>query len=147
MNLHNARADSPSTPPQTTLIFFRKEAKRLQRSAQSRSLAQSLPVLRRLIKTQVFTHISLPELRRQQMSIKRKHLLNMLAVEVGFDNWNALKLRFVHSSGALSHPRTRLLNAGYPNRWFADVAAADAYAALHGGEVIEVGQQAVILTK
>jgi hypothetical protein len=124
------------------------EAKKLQKSTQSESLTRILPVLRRLLNSKVFVDISLPELKNNTGIIQRKHLLQMLAIENGFDCWKDLKhaIEVKSQTDELLLPyRIELNNAGYPTLWFAKVEEAKTYANSHSGKVIIVGEQAAWL--
>ena len=123
-------------------------AKRLHRAAVSSSLAESLPVLRRLLAAQVIRGLTLPQLSQRRSLIQRKHLLQTLAIEAGFLNWDAYR-------GALAEtPHDPPLPfdvhtgaAGYPNLWFSSLAEAEAHAARHGGHAVRHGQQAVVFVE
>ena len=123
-------------------------AKRLHRAAVSSSLAESLPVLRRLLAAQVIRGLTLPQLSQRRSLVQRKHLLQTLAIEAGFLNWDAYR-------GALAEtPHDPPLPfdvhtgaAGYPNLWFSSLADAEAHAARHGGRAVRHGQQAVVFVE
>jgi hypothetical protein len=103
-------------------------------------------VLRRLIASETFRQISLPELYRRRETIQRKHILQMLALEAGSLNWSEYKKKIqaqpeeqpLDYSLALKH-------AGYPNIWFTSLPEAETYAAAQGGQPIPVGKQAVVI--
>lgn len=123
-----------------------REAKRLHRAAASDSLAQSLPVLRRLLQQQVLLGISLPALRRQRDIVQRKHMLRLLAAEAGFSAWEAYRARLVTMSVAdLAHFDMVRAQVGYPNLWFSTPEEAQRHVDQHGGRLMRVGQQAVVL--
>ena len=134
----------PSRPQATDVV--RALAKQLHRAATSDSLRASLPVLRRILATQTLRDLSLPQLYKQRDRVQRKHLLRTLAIEAGYASWE-------HYSQALPGmaidqlPHLDLLHAaGYPNLWFSTRAQAQTYATAHGGAVLSVGAQAVVLT-
>lgn len=121
-------------------------ARNLHRSANSESLAVSLPILRRLLSTCTLTAISLPELQRNRDIIQRKHLLRMLAVEAGFKSWEDYRHALDQMSlDELTHYDYLRRAAGYPNLWFSTYDEAQAYTKEHGGRVLHVGAQAVVL--
>lgn len=121
-------------------------AKSLHRAARSESRLQSLPILRRLISSETFRQISLPELHRRREIIQRKHILQMLALEAGYASWAAYK-KGINDKPAEQqlHYSLALRYAGYPNIWFRSFAEAEQYATEHGGQPIAVGQQAVVI--
>ena len=71
----NALATEAKTNSEDLLIALSREARRLHKLSQSPSKMKSLPVLRRLINSQVLSQLSLVELYQQQSLIQRKHLL------------------------------------------------------------------------
>ncbi|WP_413701473.1 hypothetical protein ACLKMH_07565 [Psychromonas sp. KJ10-10] len=120
------------------------EAKKLHKSTKSASLTDALPVLRRLLNTNVLVGVSLPDLKKKADIIQRKHLLHMLAIEAGYPNWKALKdiIQEKSQQDELLLPYSiALKNAGYPTLWFANVAEAKIYADSHKGKVVIVGEQ------
>ncbi|WP_049723079.1 hypothetical protein [Gilvimarinus polysaccharolyticus] len=125
---------------------FLREAKRLQRAACSGDLADCLPVLRRLIAQQVFTGVTLPQLRRRQDFVQRKHTLQLLALEAGYISWAECR----RALEALSTERAEQYNialryAGYPNHWFSSLQEARAFAFQHGGYPLAYGRQGVVI--
>jgi hypothetical protein len=128
------------------LQLWLREANILQKAARSTSLARSLPVLRRLIKSKVLVGITLPELTKNAGIVQRKHLLNMLALENGQESWLEFK-KLVQTSprGTLKPYSVELRNAGYPILWFSTDKEAKAYAAQNGGRVVKVEQQAAVI--
>ena len=141
-------ARTPDVPHASGVDPVLRVAKRLHRAARSSSLAESLPVLRRLLAAQVIRGLTLPQLNQRRSSVQRKHVLHALAIEAGFLNWDAYR-------GALAEtPHDPPLpfdvhkpTAGYPNLWFSSLAAAKAHAARHGGHAVRHGQQAVVFVE
>jgi hypothetical protein len=124
------------------------KAKKLHKSTQSESLTAILPVLRLFLNSKVLVYISLPELKNNIAIIQRKHLLQMLAIENGFDCWKDLKhaIEVKSQNDELLLPYSiELKNAGYPTLWFAKVEQAKTYANRHSGKVIIVAEQAAWL--
>lgn len=130
---------------QQLIDFYHFEAKRLHRAAQSRKKLMALPVLRRLLKHGVITDISLVQVFANQNLIKRKHLFNLLAKEVGFNNWPELKAALEKDSKSHTHFALKSKNLGYPNLWFTNVEQANEYAKSNGGEVIDMSGQAIVV--
>lgn len=90
--------------------------------------------------------MTLLELNRQRDTIRRKHILRMLAVEAGYSSWESYrkelgKLR----SDDLPHYEIALKYAGSPNCWYSTFEQAQEHAAQHGGRPIRVGQQGVVV--
>lgn len=128
------------------LQLWLREAKILQKAAKSSSLAQSLPVLRRLLNAKVLTKLSLPELKRTAVIIQRKHLLHMLAAENGASCWADLKRQIEAApQGSMLPYSAELRDAGYPALWFSTSAEAQSYAKQHGGRVVKVCSQAIVV--
>ncbi len=135
-----------NTPENDRLKLILRVAKSLHRAARSDSRPHSLPVLRRLIASETFRHISLPELYRQRMTIQRKHILHMLALEAGNLNWSDYKTTIkAHPEAQPLDYNLALKHAGYPNIWFTSLPEAETYAKAQGGQSIPVGQQAVVI--
>lgn len=131
---------------QQAIEALTREARRLHKSALSSSKMKALPVLRRLITAKVFSQLSLVELYQQQHRIQRKHLLNLLAKEVGYGQWSLLKNALSHSEVTTDlHPSLELKGAGYPNIWFSTADEAYEYVVSKGGKAIQVGEQAVVI--
>ena len=123
-----------------------RQARQLHRAVTSDSTASSLPVLRRLLASKAMAEQPLPALHRSRRCIQRKHILRMLALEAGFSSWalygRALKAMPVEALAQFDVIRSGI---GYPNLWFATVSEAEVYAAEHGGKVVAVGGQAVVV--
>lgn len=128
------------------LQIWLREAKVLHKQATSKSLAHSLPVLRRLLSTQVLTNISLKQLKSNTDIIQRKHLLHMLAVENGEICWADFEHKVSASpQGSMLPYSVELKNAGYPVLWFSSLEEAQDYSEQHSGKVIQVNNQAVVV--
>ena len=128
-----------------TLSLVLREAKALHRAAVSESLAASLPVLRRLLASQVIRSMSLTELRRCRHRVQRKHVLRVLAIEAGYAGWNEYRAAIAEAQPEALQPFDVLRRtAGYPNLWFSSLKEAEDYAVVQGGHPIRVGRQAVI---
>jgi hypothetical protein len=102
--------------------------------------------LRRLIAQRVFTDVTLPQLRRWQTLVQRKHLLQLLALEAGYRSWAECR----RALEALPPERAEqyhlaLRYAGYPNHWFSSLQEARAFASQHGGYPLAYGRQGVVV--
>lgn len=148
MHTTPVRSAAPHAAPQapTAAHAVRSLARQLHRAAQAGSLATSLPVLRRVLAAGALGGLTLPQLGRQRHLIQRKHLLRMLAVEAGFATWEAYShaLKSMHAA-ELPHFDVLRHQAGHLNLWFSSREQAQAHAAAHGGRVVGVGGQAVVL--
>ena len=147
---HSLQHRSSGLSPSEALTELARHAKQLQRTAQYGRKADCLPVSRRLIRTQVISHLTLPALYRQREQVQRKHLYRLLAIEAGFDSWEACRANLVSKMASGSEPvNLGLLHAplkhSYPNLWFANPEEAHRYTAEHGGQVYTYGQHAVVL--
>jgi hypothetical protein len=109
-------------------------------------LASSLPVLRRVLAAGAIPRAPLPEVFRRRETLRRKHFLRTLAVEAGFSGWEEYRPAL-----ALMKPseveRIALLqrDPSQLNHWFANLAAANAFASAQGGNVVRMGRQAVVV--
>ncbi|MEG2048198.1 MAG: hypothetical protein RR100_15210 [Comamonas sp.] len=132
------------TPARVAAVL--RAAKLLHRQALADSRAQSLPVLRRLLTSQVLQGLRLPQLFAQQALVQRKHVLLMLGREAGFPDWASYKQALLGHAADVHLPlEAAALHAGYPNHWFSTLEQARAHAAQRGGQVVKVGTQAVVL--
>ncbi|WP_394126103.1 hypothetical protein [Vibrio hepatarius] len=128
------------------LQLWLREAKVLQKLTQSTSLSDALPVLRRLLNSNVLTNISLVELKKNASIIQRKHLLQMLAAENGASCWADFKQQIVTApEGSILPNSIELRDAGYPVLWFSNATEATGYSNQHGGKVVKLGNQAAVV--
>ena len=142
--MHTPSHSSGSSP--AVVESFLREAKRLQRAACSGDLADCLPVLRRLLAQRVFTGVTLPQLRRRQDLVQRKHTLQLLALEAGYRSWAECRraLEALPPEQAEQY-HLALRYAGYPNHWFSSLQEAKAFASRHGGYPLAYGRQGVVV--
>ncbi|MCB1890258.1 MAG: hypothetical protein KDH20_21820 [Rhodocyclaceae bacterium] len=131
----------------TAVARLLREARRLQRAARSDHLSQSLPVLRRLLRSRSITAASLPELHRHRETVRRKHILCMLAREAGQPGWEAYRpwLESQRGDAPPEHFDVLRVGAGHLNLWFSTPEQARQHAACHGGRAVAVGAQGVVL--
>ena len=145
----HASSASPAPHPShdtSALGLVLRTAKRLHRAATSQSTADSLPVLRRLLAANVLTGTSLPQLNRERDGIQRKHLLRLMALEAGHESWETYRAALLNMPPEdVQHFDILRQKAGYPNLWFSTPDQARAHATRHGGKVVHVGAQAVVL--
>jgi hypothetical protein len=121
-------------------------AKRLHKAALEGAPNQALPVLRRVLASGSLRDLSLPQLHKNRALVRRKHILRTLAVEAGYASWEHYRAALATLPvEELPHFDLVRSQAGYPNLWFASVAEAQAYTAQHGGRMMAVGEQAVVL--
>lgn len=126
--------------------FLRRHARRLLRAAHS-DASRALPVLRRIAAAGVIPAHTLTELFAERESVRLKHVLNLLAVELGYADWAACK-HDVDSRPSFDLDALRF-DAGcfgdFATNWFADHAAARAWQAAHGGYLVRYGAQTVAI--
>jgi hypothetical protein len=122
------------------------DARRLHKLALRGSLASALPVLRRLIRADLFRTLSLPELFRQRGSIRRKHILRMLAIESGYRSWEEFR-PILESASPTELPciKEARIDPSQLNLWFPSLDSAVRFTREYGGEAVSVGPQAVVL--
>ena len=122
-----------------------REARRLHRAATSDALATSLPVLRRLIASGALPDDGLPAWFRKRAQVQRKHVLRMLAREAGFDSWESWRpaLGTARASTLMQAHELRR-DTGTLHLWFRNEAEARAFATLHGGTAVRLGEHAVV---
>lgn len=122
-----------------------RQAKTLHKQTKSDSMSQAMPVLRRLVNTQVFPETQLSQLFHQRENIQRKHLLRMLALEAGFNSWEQFKPALQSHPELLPQDLHSSKDIAKLNLWFSTEREALAYAQEHGGEVKRHGAQAVVV--
>jgi hypothetical protein len=129
--------------------YLREHARRLLRLARDGDTSASLPVLRRLLAAGITRDERLAGLNAARASLQLKHLLAMLAAELGYANWDACK------ADIDTQPPARIdryrLDAGafndFEKNWFASEAEALAWQRGNGGYVVRYGGQAVAILK
>ncbi|SAK63261.1 hypothetical protein AWB79_02983 [Caballeronia hypogeia] len=129
--------------------YLREHARRLLRHARDDDMSASMPVLRRLLAAQVTRTDRLSDLHAIRAELQLKHLLAMLAAELGYVNWDACKGEIDAQPGAaIDHYR---LDAGAFNdfemNWFASEAEALHWQRGNGGYIVRYGEQAVAILK
>ena len=141
---------STSCPVRSTLSnteFLRHHARRLLRHARADDASASLPVIRRLLASGVIKAARLADLYEARATIQLKHMLNMLAVELGHPGWDVCK-NLIDSEGTQAIDRYRF-DAGvfgdYEKNWFASDAAAHEWQRGNGGYIVGYGDQAVAI--
>lgn len=129
--------------------YLREHARRLLRHAREGDTSASMPVLRRLLAAKVMRAERLADLHAIRHELQLKHLLSMLAAELGYANWDACKPDIdVQPHAIIDRYR---LDAGAFNdfemNWFANEADALDWQRAHGGYVVRYGEQAVAILK
>jgi len=129
--------------------FLREHARRLLRHARDGDTSASMPVLRRLLAAKVTRAERLADLHAMSGDLQLKHLLAMLAAELGYASWAVCKPDIAERAGAIID-RYRL-DAGafndYEKNWFANEADAREWQRAHGGYIVRYGEQAVAILK
>ncbi|WP_162065964.1 hypothetical protein [Burkholderia sp. THE68] len=129
--------------------YLREHARRLLRHARDGDTSASMPVLRRLLAAKITRAERLADLHAIRDDLQLKHLLAMLAAELGYANWDACKSDIDAKASAIID-RYRL-DAGafndFEKNWFANEAAALDWQRAHGGYIVRYGEQAVAILK
>lgn len=140
------RAPRASVTSNSSSQIVLREARRLHRCASSDSLADALPVLRRLLAAQAVPGDTLPNLFRNRASVQRKHVLRTLAVEAGYRSWEDYSRALPRiDPQALAQSLGSVRSAANLKLWFTSEVEAVRFASLHGGLAARVGNQAVVL--
>ena len=146
VGMHTSPASRPGSISQDAAKIVLALVKKLHRSATAESLALSLPVLRRILATNTLREVSLPQLHNQRAMVQRKHVLRTLVIEVGFLSWEEYRRALKSmTTEQVTHFDVLRSQAGYPNLWFSSPAQAREHAQEHGGRMLSVGSQAVVL--
>jgi len=127
--------------------FLRRYARRLLRQARANEPLKTLPVLRRIIATQVMPELRVTDLYPVRASIQLKHVLHMLARELEFSAWEVCK-HSIDSMPAAVLDRYRLelgMFGDYEKNWFPDMETARAWQQQNGGYLVSYGRQVVAL--
>jgi hypothetical protein len=128
-------------------VYLREHARRLLRHAREGGTAASMPVLRRLLAASVTPAARLADLNAIRESLQLKHLLAMLAVELGYTGWDACK-RDIDTQTAARIDRYRF-DAGafndFEKNWFASEAEALEWQRGNGGYIVRYAEQAVAI--
>jgi len=127
--------------------FLRRYAKRLLRATHSEHGSTALPVLRRIVAMQVTPEISVSELYPLRASLQLKHVLQMLARELGFPGWETCSREVdAKPSDVLDRYRFDLgMFRDFETNWFPDMALARHWQRENGGYLIAYGSQAVAI--
>jgi hypothetical protein len=127
--------------------FLRHHARRLLRHARADDTSTSLPVIRRLLASGAVKAARLSDLHEARATIQLKHVLNMLAAELGHSGWDVCK-HLIDTQGTAAIDRYRF-DAGvfgdYEKNWFASEAAVREWQRGNGGYIVEYGDQAVAI--
>jgi hypothetical protein len=131
----------------TNTEFLRRHARRLLCRARAESTSTAMPVLRRLLAAGVMRDATLAQLHENRAETQLKHVLNMLAVELGHFGWDACKAAIDTQAPAVID-RYRF-DAGafgdYEKIWFASAAESREWQRENGGYIVEYGDQAVAI--
>jgi hypothetical protein len=127
--------------------FLRRHARRLLRLARADSASTALPVVRRLQAAGVTRSEALAGLYAAREQVQLKHVLNMLAVELGHASWDACK-QVIDTQAPAVIDRYRFDAGAFNDHekvWFAGALAAREWQREHGGYIVEYGGQAVAI--
>lgn len=139
-------ARGAGTADHSPLQWVLREAKRLHRFATSDSMADALPVLRRLLTNHALPAERLPALFRDRKKVQRKHVLRALACEAGHPSWEAYRQALDQAGAPM--PMLALCagrDAASLKLWFPSETEALRFATEHGGQAVCVGKHAVVL--
>jgi len=143
---------STSCPVQSSVSssdYLREHARRLLRHAREGGTSAALPVLRRLLASNVMHAERLADLHASRGELQLKHVLSMLAAELGYAGWDACK-GDIDARPPACIDRYRL-DAGafndFEKNWFASEADAHEWQRGHGGYIVRYGEQAVAILK
>jgi hypothetical protein len=130
--------------------YLREHARRLLRSARSGHASVAFPVLRRVIAASAFSRATrLGDLHALRGELQLKHLLAVLAFELGYSGWDVCAQE-VDLQPAACVDRYRL-DAGAFNdfemNWFGDFELALEWQGVNGGYVVRYGRQGVAILK
>ena len=129
--------------------YLREHARRSLRHVRDGDASAAMPVLRRFLAAKVTRAERLADLHAIRGELQLKHLLSMLAAELGYLNWDACKLDIDAQPGAVID-RYRL-DAGafndFEKNWFANEREARDWQRDHGGYIVRYGEQAVAILK
>ena len=94
----------------------------------------------------MFPGLALSALYRDRATVQRKHFLRALAVEAGFPDWETFRPQLdLMSPDAFEHFKLADEGAARLNVWFSNEAQAQVHADEHGGRVVKVGKQAMVV--
>jgi hypothetical protein len=129
--------------------YLREHARRLLRHVRDGDTSAAMPVLRRLLATKATRAERVADLHEIRAELQLKHVLTMLAAELGYASWDACKLDIDGQAGAIID-RYRL-DAGafsdFEMNWFANLPEALDWQRAHGGYIVRYGEQAVAILK
>jgi hypothetical protein len=128
--------------------FLRRYARRLLRDAHSNHLSKALPVIRRVQAARVLPIPRLTDLYHARESLHLKHMLRMIATELGYAAWADCKHDIDHQPPAiLDRFRVDLGAFGdYNQVWFSSEETAEQWRKENGGHLVVYGWQAVVMT-
>lgn len=139
---------SPGTgrKPATAVDMVLRQARRLHRAARTGSISVAMPAIRRAHAAGVFSELTVSALYRQRHLLQRKHFLRTLAIESGFPDWERFRPELQRlAPEALVHLQAAETLWSSLNHWFSTEAEAAAHAHTHGGRVLRMGHQAVVV--
>ena len=131
----------------TNTEFLRRHARGLLRRAHADSTSTAMPVVRRLLAAGVTRAETLAQLHETRADVQLKHILNMLAVELGHFGWDACKpVLDTRESAVIDRYRFDVGAFGdHEKVWFAGADIAREWQREHGGYIVEYGDQAVAI--
>lgn len=141
-------SSQPRVASESNTDFLRRYARRILRQARSNQPSKALPILRRVHAARAVPVERVTDLYQGREALQLKHMYRTVAIELGYDSWDACK-RDIERQPKETLDRFRLdLGAfgDYAHIWFSDAPAARAWQREHGGRVVVYGSQAVVMT-
>ncbi|HYD94988.1 MAG TPA: hypothetical protein VEC01_06655 [Noviherbaspirillum sp.] len=146
---HSPNSDCPGNiAGASNAEFLRKVARRLLREAHSARPSAAMPVIRRVHRAGVLPVQRVADLYHARAALQLKHMLRMVAIELGYPGWDACKHDIDRRpASALDRFRLDLGAFGdYNQVWFATEAEAQQWQQENGGRIVVYGAQAVVMT-
>jgi len=127
--------------------FLRRHARRLVRDGRADQPSKALPVLRRVIDAGLMPELAVTDLYGVRETLQLKHILHMLARELGFPNWDICKQEIdLRETAVLDRYRFEQGQFGdFEQNWFPDEPTARAWQQANGGYIVNYGKQAVAI--
>jgi len=129
------------------LDSFLRTAKILHRITKNGSISQIMPIIRRLHTADIFYGKALSQVFKERLILQRKHFLRLLAIESGYKNWETLKPALESAQPLhIAESFTDIVNdTSVMKIWCSSELEAKNYVAVNGGEVVQYGDQAMVL--
>lgn len=129
------------------LNSFLRTAKILHRITKNGSISQAMPIIRRLNAADIFYGKALSQIFKERLTLQRKHFLRLLAIESGYKSWEEFKPALESAQPLhVAESFTDIANdTSVMKIWCSSELEAKNYVAVNGGEVLQYGDQAMVL--